>query len=146
MAKIFIDLDNKVDSNAADVAAEVTLITNMFPGVVLKLDTDGNDLMLNGEFSTTPEGEAQYNQIANVPQITRVVEVNHKYTYLHYVDDHGDVRPGGEVVVEAANGGHWSGKVTYVWPSVEEYMQDHDGEPTLVVQEVIDPGPAVTLH
>lgn len=57
-----------------------------------------------------------------------------------------NVNPGAKVVVEAQHGGHWEGKVTFVWPSVEEYMEDHDHEPSLVVQEVIDPGPAVTLH
>lgn len=136
MAKILIDLDSKADADAAVLAAEILRVTANVPGATFKLEYDGSDLYLEGEFA-----EPAFNQIANVPSITLVIEVSHKYTYLHYVDDHGIVRVGGKVVVEAANGGHWTGNVTHVWPSVEEYLEDHDGEPTLVVEEVIDPGP-----
>ena len=146
MAKIFIDLDAKSTDPAA-VAAEIAAITQAFPALTLKVDMDGDDVILEGEFAVTAaEPDPQWNQLANVPPITRVVEVNHKYTYLLYVDDHGNVNPGAKVVVEAQHGGHWEGKVNFVWPSMEEYMEDHDHEPSLVVQEVIDPGPAVTLH
>lgn len=141
MAKIFIDLDAKSTDPAA-VAAEIAAITQAFPNVTLKVDMDGDDVILEGEFAVAAAAEPE----AHAEPVTRVVEVNHKYTYLLYVDDHGDVNPGAKVVVEAQHGGHWEGAVTFVWPSVEEYMEDHDHEPSLVVQEVIDPGPAVTLH
>lgn len=138
MAKIVIDLDSKADTDAAVLANEILRVTAVVPGATFKLSYDGNDLYLEGDFQ---DAEPAFNQIANVPQITRVVEVRGQYTYLLYVDDHGDVRVGGTVDVEARNGGHWSGKVTHVWTSVEEYMEDHDSEPTLIVQGVIDPGP-----
>lgn len=141
MAKIFIDLDAKSTDPAA-VAAEIAAITQAFPALTLKVDMDGDDVILEGEFGVSVAAEPE----TPGEPITRVVEVSHKYTYLLYVDDHGNVNPGAKVVVEAQNGGHWTGNVTFVWPSVEEYMEDHDHEPSLVVQEVIDPGPAVTLH
>ena len=141
MAKIVVDLDSKADTDAATLAAEILRVTETIPGAVFKLEYDGQDLYLEGDFITTPN---EVTEETELPVYTRVVQVRGQYTYTLYVDDHGDVRPGGTVDVEARNGGHWSGKVTKVWPSVEDYLKDEGVEeaPTLMVLEVIDPGPA----
>lgn len=135
MAKILVDLDSKEDTDAATLAAEILSVTEKVPGAVFKLKYDGQDLYLEGDFTDTPDEATEY--------IIRVVQVRGQYTYLLYVDDHEDVRVGGTVDVEARNGGHWSGKVTKVWPSVGDYLRDEgvDEVPSLIVQEVIDPGP-----
>lgn len=140
MAKITITLDNVFNddlSNIAEVAAEYAAVQAAIEGTItmnVAKDDDGRIIFHGTVPGTEPEAPKP------VPT-TRVVEVNAKYTYLLYVDDHGEVRAGGTVDVESSNGGHWSGTVTDVWDSVEEYMNDHDSPPTLVVMEVIDPGP-----
>lgn len=141
MAHIFIDLDAKATDPAA-VAAEIAAITQALPNITLKVDMDGDDVILEGEYVIT-EWKAQRDPSLPEPPVTRVVQVRGQYTYTLYVDDHGDVRVGGTVDVEARAGGHWTGKVTKVWPSVEDYLKDEGAEepPSLIVLEVIDPGP-----
>lgn len=151
MANIIIELDTKADANAADIAAEISAVTSQFPGVTFKMDGEGIDnvIILEGQFpaaDTLPKlGRNTGTILADPPAapITRVVQVRGQYTYLLYVDDHGEVREGGTVDIEAKNGGHWNGKVTRVWPTVEDYIESEGGEaPSLYIIGVIDPGPA----
>lgn len=143
MATITVTLDTILApdySNIAEVSAEITAVQDAFDdkfSMAVSTDNEGRIVYrgnVPGTKTTAPEGKTE--------PITRVVEVRGQYTYLLYVDDHGDVRVGGTVDVESRNGGHWNGKVTYVWPSVETYLGQMPGEaPTLMVLEVIDPGP-----
>ncbi len=143
MATITVTLDNILNadySNIAEVSAEITAVQNAFDdtfSMAVTTDDEGRIVFrgnVPGTKAAAPEG--------NTEPVTRVVEVNGQYTYLLYVDDHGDVRVGGRVDVEAQHGGHWNGKVTHVYDSVERYTkQEGRDEPTLMVLEVIDPGP-----
>lgn len=143
MATITVTLDNilKPDySNIAEVSAEIAAVQSAFDDTFsMGVSTDdAGRIVYRGNVPGTnavpSEGESE--------SITRVVEINDKYTYLLYVDDHGDVRVGGRVDVESNNGGHWNGRVTHVYDSVERYTKTEGKDvPTLIVLEVIDPGP-----
>lgn len=142
MTRITITLETKLNhdlSNIGVVNDEINAVKAAFDDrfkLVPGINDDGFPVFTGqvpGTKAPAPEGEP----------ITRVVEVNGRYVYLLYVDDVGDVRVGGRVDVESRNGGHWAGKVTKVYGSVDYYIAMTEEEPpTLMVQEVIDAGPA----